>query len=56
MSNVKAVLTPNEIRVIRERHFGWEKATVTTLAAVFGVSRQRIASVLYPVAGEDAEK
>lgn len=51
MSDVRAVLSPTEIAVIRKRHFGWEKATVTTLAEIFGVSRKRIASVLYPVAG-----
>ena len=40
------VLTPNEIEVIRERHFGWEKAPPKLLADVFRVSVQMIAAVL----------
>lgn len=40
------VLSDDEKRVICERHFGWEKATPTLLAAVFGVSRQRITAIL----------
>lgn len=38
-------LTPDEISVIRERYHGWEKAGAKTLAAVFGVSVQRIIAV-----------
>lgn len=40
------MLTPDDIRVIRERHFGWEKASPGLLAAVFGVSTQKITSTL----------
>lgn len=40
-------LTPNEISVIRERFYGWEHATVKTLAAVFGVSVQRISAIVH---------
>jgi hypothetical protein len=36
----------NEIDVIRERHFGWERATPKLLAAVFGVSVQKITAIL----------
>lgn len=39
-------LSENEIAVIRERHFGWEKATPALLARVFGVSPQRITAIL----------
>lgn len=39
-------LSENDIDVIRERHFGWENATPSLLAAVFGVSVQRISSIL----------
>ena len=39
-------LSANEREVICERHFGWEGASVTLLAAVFGVSRQKIAAIL----------
>ena len=38
-------LSANEIDVIRERYHGWEKASAKTLAAVFGVSVQRIVAV-----------
>lgn len=38
--------TPDEISVIRERHFGWEEATPSLLAAVFGTSIQHITSIL----------
>lgn len=40
-----ATLTQNDIDVIRERRFGWERATPKQLAAVFGVSVQRINAV-----------
>jgi len=39
-------LTENDISVIRERFHGWERASAKTLAAVFGVSVQRIASIV----------
>lgn len=39
-------LTPNDIAVIRERYHGWEKASAKTLAAVFGVSVQRISAIV----------
>lgn len=38
-------LTQNDIDVIRERRFGWERASPKLLAAVFGVSVQRINAV-----------
>lgn len=40
------VLTENDIEVIRERFHGWEKASASTLAAVFGVSVQRITAIV----------
>lgn len=40
-------LTPNDISVIRERFHGWERASAKTLAAVFGVSVQRIAAIVH---------
>lgn len=40
------VFTPEEIAVIRERHFGWEEATPSLLAAVFGTSIQHITAIL----------
>lgn len=39
-------LTFDEMRVIRERHFGWEQASPGLLANVFGVSVQKIVAVL----------
>ena len=39
-------LTFDEMRVIRERHFGWEQAKPGLLANVFGVSVQKITAVL----------
>lgn len=39
-------LTPNDIAVIRERYHGWEQASASTLAAVFGVSVQRISAIV----------
>ena len=39
--------TPNEISVIRERYHGWEQASASTLAAVFGVSVQRIVAIVH---------
>ena len=41
------ILTPNDISVIRERFHGWEQATASTLAAVFGVSVQRITAIVH---------
>lgn len=46
MAKVCDELSENEKVVIRERHFGWEKAPAALLALVFGVSRQRIAAIL----------
>ena len=43
----KRDFTPNEISVIRERFHGWEQASASTLAAVFGVSVQRITSIVH---------
>lgn len=40
-------LSPNEISVIRERFHGREQATAKTLAAVFGVSVQRITAIVH---------
>lgn len=39
-------LTPNDISVIRECFHGWERASAKTLAAVFGVSVQRITAIV----------
>lgn len=39
------VPTPDEIHVIRERHFGWERATFSTLAAIFDVHVNTIAAI-----------
>lgn len=44
--HARADLTANDIEVIRERHFGWEQAAPGTLAAIFGVSVQKINAVL----------
>ena len=41
-----AELAPNDISVIRERYHGWERASAKTLAAVFGVSVQRIVAIV----------
>ncbi len=41
------ILTTNDIVVIRERFHGWEQATAKTLAAVFGVSVQRISAIVH---------
>lgn len=38
--------TPNDISVIRERYHGWEQASASTIAAVFGVSVQRIVAIV----------
>jgi hypothetical protein len=43
---MKHALTDDEIHTIRERHYGWERATPKLLADVFGVSVQRITAVL----------
>ena len=48
-------LTPNDIAVIRERRFGWEKASPSLLAAVFGVSVQKINAVCHSTPQPDAE-
>lgn len=42
---IAADLSANDIEVIRERRFGWEQATPKLLAAVFGVSVQRINAI-----------
>lgn len=39
-------LTENDKSVTRERFYGWERASAKTLAAVFGVSVQRIVSIV----------
>lgn len=38
-------LTDNDRDVIRERHFGWERASFALLAAVFGVHANTIAAI-----------
>lgn len=38
-------LTDNDKAVIRERHFGWEKASFALLAAVFVVHPNTIAAI-----------
>lgn len=40
------VFSADEIAVIRERHFGWEKASPAQLAAIFGTTHQRITAIL----------
>lgn len=40
------VFSADEIAVIRERHFGWEKVTPAQLAAIFGTTHQHITAVL----------
>lgn len=40
------VLTEDDRRVICERYFGWEHASPALLARVFGVSHQRITTLL----------
>lgn len=42
----KRDFTADEISVIRERFHGWEQASASTLAAVFGVSVQRIVAIV----------
>ena len=42
----KPFLSENEITVICERHFGWERATPKLLAAIFHTSPQHIVAVL----------
>lgn len=42
----REVLTTDDMRVIRERHFGWEKAAPALLAQIFNVSHQMITAVL----------
>ena len=39
-------LTPDDIATIRERYHGWEKASASQLAAIFGVSVQRISAIV----------
>lgn len=48
MSGVRYIgdLSDDDRRVIRERHFGWERATPSLLAAVFRVSVQAINATL----------
>lgn len=41
------VLTPDDISVIRERFHGWEDASAKQLAAIFGVSVQRISAIVH---------
>lgn len=41
-------LSDDDKRVIRERFHGWEQASASTLAAVFGVSVQRITAIVRP--------
>lgn len=40
-------LTADDISVIRERFHGWEQATASQLADVFGVSVQRISAIVH---------
>lgn len=50
------VLTPDDIRVIRDRHYGWESASPALLAKVFRVSHQRISAVLRANPGVSQER
>lgn len=43
----KRDFTADDISVIRERYHGWEQASASTLAAVFGVSVQRIVAIVH---------
>lgn len=42
----RVVLSDDDIRIIRERHFGWECAPPSLLARIFGVSHQTITAIL----------
>lgn len=44
--NGRAKLSDDEVRVIKERHSGWEGATCTTLAKVFGVHPATISRIV----------
>ena len=44
--NGEPILSENDAAVIRERFHGWERASAKTLAAVFGVSVQRITAIV----------
>ena len=44
--NGEPILSENDAAVIHERFHGWERASAKTLAAVFGVSVQRITSIV----------
>lgn len=39
--------TEDEIRVIKDRHFGWEKASYVLLARVFNTTPQRISRICW---------
>lgn len=39
--------TPDEISVIRERFHGWEQASVSQLAAIFGTTVQQISAIVH---------
>lgn len=43
---MRPALSANDREVIRARHYGSEKATPSLLAAIFGVSVQKITAVL----------
>lgn len=49
-------LGEDEIRVIRDRHYGWESASPALLAKVFGVSHQRISAILRAHPGVSQER
>ena len=39
--------TPDEIAVIGERLHGWEQASASQLAAIFGTTVQRISAIVH---------
>lgn len=46
MTERERAFTPDEIATIRERFHGWERASASQLAAIFGVSVQRISAIV----------
>lgn len=47
------MLTDNERNVIRERHHGWEKASLSLLSAIFGVPSREIGRIVRSPAEPD---
>jgi plasmid maintenance system antidote protein VapI len=47
MTERERAFTPDEITTIRERFHGWEQASATQLAAIFGTTVQRISAIVH---------